>query len=97
MLCGKGRVQTQDLGYQAERHDQCATRPVNSALLYLTGSGRGGVAASRLRFARSCCIVEPGSGVEAGSYTRDQPALAGCFENSRTAAMFIGPKSLQKG
>jgi hypothetical protein len=31
--------------------------------------GRGGVAASRLLLARSCCIVEPGSGVEAGSCT----------------------------
>jgi hypothetical protein len=28
MLCGKGRVRTQDLGYQAERYDHCATRPV---------------------------------------------------------------------
>ena len=31
--------------------------------------GQGGVAASRLLLARSCCIVEPGLGVEAGSYT----------------------------
>jgi hypothetical protein len=44
--------------------------------------GRGCVAASRLRLARSCCIVEPGLGVDAGSYTRDQ--LAGYFQNSRT-------------
>jgi hypothetical protein len=29
MLCGKGRVRTQDLGYQAERYDHCATRPVD--------------------------------------------------------------------
>ncbi len=28
MLCGNGRVRTQDLGYQAERYDHCATRPV---------------------------------------------------------------------
>ncbi len=28
MLCGKGRVRTQDLGYQVERCDHCATRPV---------------------------------------------------------------------
>ncbi len=28
MLCGKGRVRTQDLGYQAERYDHCTTRPV---------------------------------------------------------------------
>ena len=28
MLCGKGRVRTQDLGYQAERYDHYATRPV---------------------------------------------------------------------
>jgi hypothetical protein len=28
MLCGKGQVRTQDLGYQAERYDHCATRPV---------------------------------------------------------------------
>jgi hypothetical protein len=27
-LCGKGRVRTQDLGYQAERYDHCATRPL---------------------------------------------------------------------
>ncbi len=28
MNCGKGLVQTQDLEYQAECHDHCATRPV---------------------------------------------------------------------
>jgi hypothetical protein len=28
MLCGKGRVRTQDLGYQAERYVHCATRQV---------------------------------------------------------------------
>jgi hypothetical protein len=28
MLCGKGRVRTQDLGYQAERYDHCTTRQV---------------------------------------------------------------------
>jgi hypothetical protein len=28
MLCGQGRVRTQDLGYQAEHYDHCATRPV---------------------------------------------------------------------
>jgi hypothetical protein len=31
MLCGKGWVRTQDLGYQAERYDHCATRPVPQA------------------------------------------------------------------
>ncbi len=32
MLCGKGQVRTQNLEYQAERHDYsgCATRPVAS-------------------------------------------------------------------
>ena len=29
MLCGKGRVRTQDIGYRAERYDHCTTRPVN--------------------------------------------------------------------
>jgi hypothetical protein len=28
MHCGKGQVRTQGLGYQAERYDYCATRPV---------------------------------------------------------------------
>ncbi len=28
MLCGKGRVRTQDLGYQSGAYDHCATRPV---------------------------------------------------------------------
>ncbi len=28
MLCGKGLVRTQDLGYQAEHYDHCTTRPV---------------------------------------------------------------------
>jgi hypothetical protein len=31
MLCGKGRVRTQDLGYHAERYDHCATLQLNSA------------------------------------------------------------------
>jgi hypothetical protein len=28
MLCGKGRVRTQDLGTKAESYDHCATRLV---------------------------------------------------------------------
>ncbi len=28
MLCGKGLVRTQDLGYQVQRYDHCATCPV---------------------------------------------------------------------
>ncbi len=35
MLCRKGRVRTQDLGYQAERYDHCATRPADSAMQHL--------------------------------------------------------------
>jgi hypothetical protein len=32
MLCEKGLVRTQDLGYQAERYDHCSTRPVSQGL-----------------------------------------------------------------
>jgi hypothetical protein len=34
MLCGKGRVRTQDLGYQAERYEHCTARPVTMTIKY---------------------------------------------------------------
>ncbi len=35
MLCGKGRVRIQDLGYQEERYGHCATRLVESSITLL--------------------------------------------------------------
>jgi hypothetical protein len=34
MSCGKGRVRTQDLGYQTERYDHCATRQVEETFKF---------------------------------------------------------------
>jgi hypothetical protein len=38
MLCGKDRVRTQDLGYQAERYDHCATRPGQKIVVYFSSN-----------------------------------------------------------
>ncbi len=35
MLCGKGLVRTQDLGYQAERYAHCATRLVKPDVFHV--------------------------------------------------------------